>query len=118
MYPFNNVRIRLFVHFYPHRTSIHIHQRADKINSYVAQKMYAFPIADGDATCRMCSKEERGAQAAGPDACDLIQVRTYGRRATDQCTRELNISVFFEIGGEPLQWPRWIFFIHLYQRLH
>ena len=35
------------------------HQRADKINSYVAQKMYAFPIADGDATCRMCSKEEQ-----------------------------------------------------------
>jgi len=21
--------------------------------------MYAFPIADGDATCRMCSKEEQ-----------------------------------------------------------
>lgn len=52
------IRLFEFVHFYPHRF-IYPHQRADKINSYVAQKMYAFPIADGDATCRMCSKEEQ-----------------------------------------------------------
>lgn len=98
-----------FVHFYPHRF-ISSSTRANwkcAGNSYVAPEMYSF----ADAMCRSrCG------------ACDLIQVRTYGRLwATDQCpqcTRELNISVFFEIGGEPLQWPRWIFFIHLYQRLH
>ena len=56
--PSDDVHSPLFVHFYPHRFT-YPHQRADKINSYVAQKMYAFPIADGDATCRMCSKEEQ-----------------------------------------------------------
>ena len=55
MYPFRTMCIRLFVHFYPHRFI----NEPNKINSYVAQKMYAFPIADGDATCRMCSKEEQ-----------------------------------------------------------
>ncbi len=50
--------IRLFVHFILIDSYILINE-PNKINSYVAQKMYAFPIADGDATCRMCSKEEQ-----------------------------------------------------------
>jgi hypothetical protein len=36
--------------------------------------MYAFPIADGDATCRMCSKEE---QVPGRGACAPVILYKY-----------------------------------------